>query len=321
MSQSNITQARSTDRAEVKKTDVTVEDRERQIDYLLASGRKLLDHSEMTLATNVYTNVLKMDPNNPEALRGLGICFEKKDKLDKATLCYKKWAMLTRSPEAYAKLSGIYFKQNDDASALECLKKCLSSNATTDDDRYEIFNHMGNACLRRNDVVSAEKHYREALKIRPRSDRTIVNLGSLAFHQSNWDAALTHYHDALKINPKNTKALCGLGIIAQEKRQWKDALTCFSRALDQEWENMVAIHGIIRSGQQLSQFEIIEKYLKRYLAHHPSNVAILYCLAGNYFHQKAWGKCREEIQKIELLEPYHGPTAELKELLRQAEGV
>jgi hypothetical protein len=84
---------------------------------------------------------------------------------------------------------------------------------------------------------------------------------------------------------------------------------------------LVAVHGLIRTGQQLQEFSIIEKYLKRYLTNYPSNVAIIYCLAGNYFHQKKWRQCHEEIQKIELLEPFHEPTQELKGLLLQAEQV
>lgn len=288
------------------------EEKTRKIDFLLSSARKLHHNKEFTLALQAYKSVLILDRNNPQAWRGMGLCLEYIERFDDAVSCFSHWVRLTQSPESYAKLASAYLKLNDDENALHWLQKSLLITNLSQNDAYEIHNHMGNCYLRLNNIPEAEKCYLAALAIKPRSDRTLTNLGTLFFQKADHEASLKNYREALQINPLNTRALSGLGLLCQERKQWKDAVSCFTKALDQDAENMVALYGLIKSGQTTGQFDIISKYIRRYLAKHPANTAMLYSLAGNYFYQGLIDECLNEIQKIEILDPLHDHTQELK---------
>jgi len=93
-------------------------------------------------------------------------------------------------------------------------------------------NNLASAYLDRREPAPAERHAREALRIRPAYARAMVTLGAALAAQGRDDQAADAYRDAIVAQPANVRAHANLGALLVRAGRTEEARQHLGRALE-----------------------------------------------------------------------------------------
>ena len=143
----------------------------------------------------IYERVLKIDPNNVEALNMLGCIYSNTGALAEAQSCFER--AIERDPHF--------------------------GNA-----QY----NLGNLLFRQGRPEEASRHYREALHIDPANVEARINLGTLLLQSGTLDEAIACYRRAIETKPDSFDAVYNLALALKQKGETAQAMTCYQKALE-----------------------------------------------------------------------------------------
>jgi tetratricopeptide (TPR) repeat protein len=111
----------------------------------------------------------------------------------------------------------------------------------TDTIRKDPASWMGHTALgavmgRRGDLINAEYHYREAVRLNPDFGEARVNLGGLLANQGRFVEAIPHFREDVRLEPYSLEAYLSLGKALWLNGQQEEAITWF-RAAVAKWPN------------------------------------------------------------------------------------
>jgi tetratricopeptide (TPR) repeat protein len=104
--------------------------------------------------------------------------------------------------------------------ALEQLKKSPT---------VEAYNLVGIIESNQQDYQAAIGSFEHALRLNPRSTKTLNNLGNAYAAQKDWDRAQSDFRTVLRMDPANADANYNLGVLLMMKGSAADAITHFQR--------------------------------------------------------------------------------------------
>ena len=81
------------------------------------------------------------------------------------------------------------------------------------------------------DVRDGIGYLRAAVALRPRSDRSIMNLGAGYYFLGQYDQALSCYRRAIELKPDSTNSYLSLGSLLEVKGQNEDAIAAYEQAI------------------------------------------------------------------------------------------
>jgi protein O-mannosyl-transferase len=154
----------------------------------------------------------------------------------------------------------------------------------TSDNAVAQYN-LGQALSAQGRLDESIQHYKEALRIDPRSDKAHNNLGLTLAAQGKQDEAVQHYEAALGLNPNNEAAHINYGIDLAAMGRLDDAASHFQRALSIRPNDSLA-HGQL--GRVLSvqnKFEEARYHLSESLRIDPNEPEAHYGLGMLFEHQ------------------------------------
>ncbi|MCP4682680.1 MAG: tetratricopeptide repeat protein, partial [Desulfobacterales bacterium] len=99
------------------------------------------------------------------------------------------------------------------------------------DNNYMVHNNLGFAFLELGKTDEAIRHYRESIKVNPRSELSHNNLGLALQRKGNIVEAIHHYFEALRINPNYELAHNNLGLALVKEDRINEAIDHFSEAV------------------------------------------------------------------------------------------
>jgi Flp pilus assembly protein TadD len=102
------------------------------VDDYISQAIDLLNENNVAAAIQKYREALKIDPEDPTALTGLGAALDESGQLENAIDCYRK--ALSAAPDnviAHSGLGVIYEKQGDTDQAAKEYKTALSADQET----------------------------------------------------------------------------------------------------------------------------------------------------------------------------------------------
>jgi tetratricopeptide (TPR) repeat protein len=127
----------------------------------------MFDASYYRMATQAYGHVLQLDPDNLEALRGIGNLNYDRQKYDEAIAAYEHY--LKRKPddpEVQTDLGTMYLYTGNADQAIKRYKKAISIKP----DFFDAYFNMGVAYGALNDIANARSALNLALKFSPDQD-------------------------------------------------------------------------------------------------------------------------------------------------------
>jgi tetratricopeptide (TPR) repeat protein len=216
-------------------------------------------------AERLYREVLKVEPQRPDALHLLGVLAHQVGKFEPA-LQYigAAIAAVPTQPIFHASLSSVYLSLGQLDQALASCQQALRLKPDSPEGHYSLanvrrvqgrmaeaeaayrqvlrlqpehadaHNNLGNVLHSRAQVREAESCYREALRLKPGNAATLANLGSVLREQGQFDQAEALLRHALSLRPQLALAQSYLGDVLLDRGRLGDAERCYREALRQQ---------------------------------------------------------------------------------------
>jgi tetratricopeptide (TPR) repeat protein len=143
-----------------------------------------------------------------------------------------------------------------------------------------------------------------------------IRLGALAAEAGRWEEAAEALKAAIALDPRCAEAYGSLAMIHHRREQYPQAVEMYLQCLQLNSDNLIALLGLFQTCCKMGSFAVIIRYLEIYLAGHPRDVAVLFCLATLYARDGELHKARGVLRTILGLEP---AKAEALDLLAQVE--
>ncbi|MBK8909326.1 MAG: tetratricopeptide repeat protein [Rhodospirillales bacterium] len=188
------------------------------------------DHRQGRLdrAVRRYTDVLRRDPRNAEALHLLGVVHHQRGDHNRAlTLIGRAIALNGDDPAFHSNLGAVLLA----LGRLDAAAASLRHAVTLDSTHSDALNNLGNVLMRQGQAEAAEASYRQALAARPENVAARNNLGSALREQGKLDEAAAAYRWSLSVQPRHAPALSNLGRILHDMGRYDEALECYDRAI------------------------------------------------------------------------------------------
>lgn len=179
-------------------------------------------------AGQLYSALLALEPDNPDALHLLGLVKFANGASDEALRLIDA-ACRTGAALAHMLLNrGLVL--NTLGRTLEALASFESAIAL-DAKLAEAHNNRAVLLASLGRQEDALKSYRKALLLEPRDAGMRFNLGSLLKELGRFDEALVSFDAAIAIKPDYAEAMCNRGAVLHSMSRLEDALDSFDRAL------------------------------------------------------------------------------------------
>jgi tetratricopeptide (TPR) repeat protein len=174
---------------------------------LLLHARQLEVTGKSEQALTAYAAVLKLHPDNVEALRGLASLYRQRGALEDALAPLQKALVLAPDrPELYNELGMVFQDLGDLRKAVTFHKRAIKV-----DERFTSAHiNLGVAYKRLGKHAEAIAAYRAALALNPQSPEAHNNLGNLLHQIGDISGAKRHIEDALRLRPNYPDAQTNL---------------------------------------------------------------------------------------------------------------
>ena len=188
----------------------------------LSLAKAMLKQNRIKEAIQHNNEVLKIKPDDTEAINNLGLDFDKAGKTDEAIGYYKKAIEVDPCDvEAYLNLGSVFIDKGEFGNAVSFFSKALQISP----DSLEIRFNLGLALVNSGKFEEAVKIYEEVLRNQPRSAFAHNDFGILLFRQGKFDDAIAHLNQAIRIDPDYAIARDNLNIVLAEKQKFQNKNT------------------------------------------------------------------------------------------------
>ena len=160
---------------------------------------------------NAFETVVKLEPNDPDALFNLSIVLQDLDRFDESKkICEQLLKIKPDFPEAHFNLGFIMQNLNRLNSSEKSYKTALSLKP----DWAEAYFNLANTLRKLKKLKESESAYKKAIKYKSNYYEAFNNLGNIYKTQGKLDLASENYQAALKINPSYSEARINLNTIS-----------------------------------------------------------------------------------------------------------
>ncbi len=219
-------------------------------------------------AADLFETVLKDNPDQPDALHGLGMVY----------------AQRKRFPEA-----------------VEYLLKAVKQAPTI----AEFHNNLGNAFQATGNTESAMRHYFEALRLKNAYPQALNNLGTLLYRLGKYSEAATYFQKSLRIDPQAVDTHYNLANCYIQLDKLQEAVPHYQEVLKLRSDHLGATHNLGITLCGLKRFNEAEPLLATMTIKEPNNIDAWFHLGVIYSGLAQANEAIECYQKVLSLNPNH----------------
>jgi tetratricopeptide (TPR) repeat protein len=255
-------------------------------DVIFLMARLSMKQSFYEDAIPLLKEGLKVDPQGPNLLAALGICYFSTGKIAKAKDIFQELLQVNRSARAYA-LMGLCY-------------------------RY----------LGRFD--EAEKYLEQGLKADPRDAACLYNMGYIESRQGHYDSGEKWLKQALEVDPNYYEALLELGSSKMRQRKFEEAVPLLRKCARLDPHPGTVYFRLATAERYLHQTEAAERDLKIFQTlskdptHQPSAFQHLYDYLGQRAELSPQQKNLNDLEQLEQEVKLHSDEPQNLYLLAEA---
>lgn len=175
-------------------------------------------------AVEAYSKAARLKPGYAEAYHNLGVALRSLDRNEEALANFQH-AMKYRPDhvETHRQIADVYADLKRPNEAITHYQIAIKARP---DDAY-LLNSLAGAFMERlasiDDLVEAERCYREAIRVRPDLIILYVNLTVLLRNTGRHDEAKVCFQKILEMDPGNTEAIAGMANVLEYKGEYEEA--------------------------------------------------------------------------------------------------
>ena len=223
---------------------------------LLSRAEGLLKRGKTDEALFYFVKVLNIEPQNPQALLGVGAIHRNKGNHDLAELAYEM--VLKQQPKNAEALEGMGLSRLAEHSNREA-EKYLTAAVKADPQRWHAHNALGLLASGSGQYGQAISHYEQALRAQPGNAECLNNLGYAKYEARDWTGAMRAYDAALAIDPGYESAWMNKALLLARQGDDQAALAAFRRVMTEAdaYNDLGYIH--MTEGDVDGAYELFEK--------------------------------------------------------------
>jgi tetratricopeptide (TPR) repeat protein len=186
-------------------------------------------NEEFDDAIACYGRVLTIRPDHLEAMNGLGLAYQRRNRHNEAIATFRR--LLEIQPDswqAHFNLGNALKAKNAIPEAIAHYHRALSIHREDAD----VHVNLGNALQADGDLAAAADSYRQALQIKPDDVFARNNLGLVLDKQGKHDDAVALFNQALAIEPNNIGVRINLALAWQAQEKFDTAIDILRRSID-----------------------------------------------------------------------------------------
>ncbi|OYW23366.1 MAG: hypothetical protein B7Z55_03595 [Planctomycetales bacterium 12-60-4] len=196
------------------------------IDQLLQQARALSHRRDFDGASDLYRQLLELDPDSVPGHEGLAMVSFVADEYDVAVTEFQRLIQLEPTEvRHYINLGAVFNRLQDHAKAVEILRKAIQRDQRNADAYY----NLGIAHRKLNQLTMAISAYKEALRLNPQFAEAYQNLGNVYAEMNNQMLAISNFKKALEVRPDFEKARVALERAEDAMKQAKATNNPFGR--------------------------------------------------------------------------------------------
>jgi predicted O-linked N-acetylglucosamine transferase (SPINDLY family) len=185
-------------------------------------------HGRLKEAERIYLRILKINPNQPDALHLLGILATRTGEPDVAVeLIGRAIGLRPNSAEFYDNLADAFAALGRYDEAIAARRKAIS----LDKGLFRAYLLLGNLLGDVGRFEEAIATYRGALQIKPNDHEVRNNLGFAYLVSDRLDEAFAELNEAARLRPNAPQIEMNLGHALVACAKHEEAMACFNRAL------------------------------------------------------------------------------------------
>jgi spore maturation protein CgeB/ubiquinone/menaquinone biosynthesis C-methylase UbiE/thioredoxin-like negative regulator of GroEL len=227
-------------------------DTDLKIDHLLLEASEVSNSGDFEIALKLFGEIIKISPDNVQALIGMGDCYMKLQLPDKAETCFDQ-ACLKQPDNSRGWLgSGLLaLHRNDSKRADVCFNKSLEH----DPDNDKAYCGLGMARINRKDLDGAVDYFCRALDANPENLSACKFLLELSYKLEQYEKIEMHLNKFMELHPANLSMRFGLAGVQYKSGKFEDSIKSLEHilALDPEHEAAREMMESVRSDVVLSK--------------------------------------------------------------------
>jgi predicted TPR repeat methyltransferase len=255
---------------------------------------------QLTLAQNLYEELLTLEPNHPIANNNLGNLFYKQANWLKAREHYIK--AVHAEPgyvAAHLNLGLVLLKQQEWEAAI----KQFSNVIALQPDLALAHWHLATLYLQQNALIQATEHYQALLELDPQHAEALNNLGVICLKNHQLEQAIEYFKQALVADTHHKDARNNLAGTLLQQDRFADAAWHFQLFLQLVPEDSHANYNMGVALMALGQLEAAIKYFQQTLQLNPQHSDALCNLGAIYLKLDNHKQAIEHYQRALAVQP------------------
>lgn len=245
------------------------------VNEALILGREHRQAGRFVEADKVFRQILEAEPDNAQALHGLGElaaqaghhqdavelirkaiaidagqaafhvslgeAYRGWGKLDEAIAAHRQaLAIEPNLPLAHVHLGIIFYQQRD----LDAAEACFRQDVRIRPQTAQAHANLGRVLHDKGEFAVAERCFREAVRLTPDNARAHFNLGAILHKLGQHDKACASYRRALELKPNDATTHCNLGVVLAARCLLREAETEYRQAIQADPQYISSYHNL-----------------------------------------------------------------------------
>ncbi|MBA2656582.1 MAG: tetratricopeptide repeat protein [Tatlockia sp.] len=246
-------------------------------------------------AFDFFAQALAFEPDNANFHNNLANVYKNAKEIDQAISHYLKAIQLKpQYAQAHHNLATVYAAQNNYQSALSHYRAAVHAEP---DFALAHFN-LGLLLLQNNQLAAAKTQFKNVLTLNAEHPEAEFYLGVLYLEANELAEAEQHFQQTLIRDANHVQVLTNLGVIALKREQGQIAVDYFSRAIANDNDNLEARNNLAATFMHYDRFENALMHYDVLLQHEPNNIEYLY---NSGVAQMALGHLNEALEHFDKL--------------------
>jgi tetratricopeptide (TPR) repeat protein len=292
---------------------------------------------ELSLASQLYRQIISAEPANAEALHLLGVAslqlgqphqalplleqavalqpgasavhtnlgeaYRAMGQLERAEASYRLALRLKpENADAAYNFGLLMMQQGKPAKAADFFRQAIQNRPNF----ALAYNNLGNAFRMMGDLEQALTHFRYATELNPQLGLAHGNLGQLLLECQRPQEALRHCQEAVRLDPQLAPAHNNLGNVLRKLGRLNEAKACYLEALRREPNLAVVHHNLGEVLHEQGQVADAKRFLTEAVQREPNNTRFHVSLAKLLLEQRDLATAEQHLLTARRLEPHNG---------------
>jgi len=245
-----------------------------------------------------FETVTRLSPTFYQAYTNAAKVFQDTGKLDQAELYYRKALSIEpNDSDAIEGLGTVYFQKNLIDVAIQKFLKAISINKRNSTAHF----HLGEAYMAKGEYDKAITYLQSSLYIFPNSSIVHEMLGKAYEYKGDINSAITEYQKAILIKPKSVQPYLNLANIYENNGEYDLAILELKNAVAKNPEHKEILIKIAELSINNDNVDQGIKYYKTFLDNKDTSIEALKGLSQAYYIKTTEISTTEAISKNDLL--------------------